>query len=49
MTVRDVAADVLVLVGALCILGGVYLLLGLAVTLIVMGVMAAFVGVRMGR
>lgn len=48
MTVRDWLADGLILLGALCVLGGVYLLLGLAVALIVLGCVAVFAGVRMG-
>lgn len=48
MTVRDWLADALILLGALCVLGGTYLLLGLAVALILLGCMAVFAGVRMG-
>jgi hypothetical protein len=48
MTVRDWLADGLILLGALCVLAGVYLLLGLAVALIAMGCAVVFVGVRMG-
>ncbi len=48
MTVRDWLGDGLILLGALCVLGGVYLLLGLAVALIVLGCATVFAGVRMG-
>ena len=49
MTVRDWLADGLILLGALCVLAGVYLLLGLAVALIAMGAAVVFVGMRMVR
>ena len=49
MTVRDWLADGLILLGALCVLAGVYLLLGLAVALIALGAAVVFAGVRMGR
>ena len=49
MTVRDVASDGLILVGALCALAGVYLLLGLAVALIALGMVVAAAGVAVDR
>ena len=49
MTLRDWLADGLLLLGALCVLTGVYLLLGLAVALIAMGAAVVFVGMRMVR
>ena len=49
MTVRDWLSDGLILLGALCVLGGVYLLLGLAVALILLGCAAVFAGVKAGR
>ena len=49
MTVRDWLADGLILLGALCVLAGVYLLLGLAVALIGLGGAVGWAGVRMGR
>ncbi len=48
MTVRDWLADGLILLGALCVLAGVYLLLGLAVTLIVFGLTVGYVGWKVG-
>ena len=49
MMARDWLADLLILVGALCVLAGVYLLAGLAVALIGLGGAVGWAGVRMGR
>lgn len=49
MMVRGWLSDALILVGALCALAGVYLLLGLAVALVVLGLAVGWAGVRMGR
>lgn len=48
MTVRDWLADGLILLGALCVVSGVYLLLGLAVSLIVFGLAVGYVGWKVG-